>query len=228
MSEESWAGTYFNYFTEIEEHFQRARGTSLFLMSPLDWALVEGWKNTGVPLEAVLRGIDDAFEKYNARKKKTAQQVNSLSYCAQAVTKAAEEILNNRPQRKGPPTAEESLPNDALRAELESRIPELEAKGFSSQAEAVRQIVANFAAHHRNLEELEQHLSDIEEKILAQARAAQTEAELLAARQDLEGELRPHRSRLSAPELAMLEKSFLDRRLFDRLGVRRLSLFFLL
>jgi len=159
MSEESWAGTYFNYFTEIEEHFQRARGTSLFLMSPLDWALVEGWKNTGVPLEAVLRGIDDAFEKYNARKKKTAQQVNSLSYCAQAVTKAAEEILNNRPQRKGPPTAEESLPNDALRAELESRIPELEAKGFSSQAEAVRQIVANFAAHHRNLEELEQHLS---------------------------------------------------------------------
>ena len=42
MSEETWAGSYFNYFTEIEEHFQRARGTSLFLMSPLDWALVEG------------------------------------------------------------------------------------------------------------------------------------------------------------------------------------------
>lgn len=228
MSEESWAGSYFNYFTEIEEHFQRARGTSLFLMSPLDWALVEGWKNTGVPLEAVLRGIDDAFEKYNARKKKTAQQVNSLSYCAQAVTKAAEELLNNRPARKAPPTAEESLPNDALRAELESRIPELEAKGYTSQADAVRQIVANFAEHHQNLEELEQHLSAIEEKILAQARAAQTEAELVAARRDLEGELRPHRSRLSAPELAMLEKSFLDRRLFERLGVRRLSLFFLL
>ena len=77
MNEETWAGNYFNYFTEIEEHFQKARGTSLFLMSPLDWALVEGWKNTGVPLEAVLRGIDDAFEKYRTRKKKTAQQVNS-------------------------------------------------------------------------------------------------------------------------------------------------------
>ena len=55
---------YFNYFTEIEEHFQRARGTSLFLLSPLDWALVESWKNAGVPLEAVLRGIDTAFEKW--------------------------------------------------------------------------------------------------------------------------------------------------------------------
>ncbi len=228
MSDDSWAGNYYNYFTEIEEHFQRSRGTSLFLMSPLDWALAEAWKNTGVPLEAVLRGIDDAFEKHHARKRKTAQQVNSLSYCAQAVTKAAEELLKNRPQRKAPPTAEESLPNEQLRSELESRIPELEARGFTTQAESVRAIVNDFEARHQNLEELEQHLSAIEEKILAQARAAQTEADLLAARQDLDGELRPHRSRLSAAELTMLEKSFLDRRLFERIGVRRLSLFFLL
>ena len=228
MSEESWAGNYFNYFTEVEEHFQRARATSLFLMSPLDWAMVEAWKNTGVPLEAVLRGIDDAFEKYRMRKKKTAQQVNSLSYCAQAVTKAAEDMLSNRPQRKAPPSAEESLPNEQLRAELESRVPELAARGFTSQADAVRAIVADFAAHHQDLEALEQHLTAIEERILAQARAAQTEAQLLAARQDLVSELRPHRSRLSAAELAMLEKSFLDRRLLEKLGIRRLSLFFLL
>jgi uncharacterized coiled-coil protein SlyX len=228
MSDELWAGNYFNYFTEVEEHFQRARGTSLFLMSPVDWALVEAWKSSGIPLEAVLRGIDDAFENYRARKRKTAQQVNSLSYCSQAVTKAAEELLNNRPQRKAAPDAEESLPNEALRSELESRIPELEARGFLSQAEAVRGIVANFAEHHRNLEELEQQLSAIEDRILAQARAAQTEADLAAARGDLDAELRPHRSRLSAAELALLEKSFLDRRLFEKLGLRRLSLFFLL
>jgi uncharacterized coiled-coil protein SlyX len=228
MSGEHWEGNYFNYFTEVEEHFQRARGTSLFLMSPIDWALVEAWKSTGVPLEAVLRGIDDAFEKYRARKRKTAQQVNSLSYCAQAVTKAAEDMLNNRPQRKPAPDAEESLPNEALRAELESRIPELESRGFHSQADAVRAIVANFAEHHRDLEELEQKLSAIEDRILAQARAAQTEAQLAAARHDLDAELRPHRSSLSAAELALLEKSFLDRRLFETLGLRRLSLFFLL
>ena len=68
---------YYNYFTEIEEHFQRARGTALFLMSPLDWALVESWQLSGVPLEAVLRGIDAAFEKWRSRKVKT-QMVNSL------------------------------------------------------------------------------------------------------------------------------------------------------
>jgi uncharacterized coiled-coil protein SlyX len=228
VNEESWSGNYFNYFTEVEEHFQRTRGTSLFLMSPLDWALVEAWKNTGVPLEAVLRGIDDAFEKFRSRKKKTPQQVNSLSYCAQAVTAAAAAMLNNRPQRKGPPPAEESLPNEQIRQELEGRIGELESRGFTSQADAVRAIVAEFAAHYGNLEELEQLLTAIEDKILAQARAAQSEEDLLAARRELDAELRPHRGRLSAAELAMLEKSFLDRRLFDKLGLRRLSLFFLL
>ena len=71
MSDENWTLNYFNYFTEIEEHFQRARGTGLFLLSPLDWALIESWKNAGVPLEAVLRGIDAAFEKWRSRKSKT-------------------------------------------------------------------------------------------------------------------------------------------------------------
>ncbi len=86
---------YFNYFTEIEEHFQRARGTSLFLLSPLDWALVESWKNAEVPLEAVLRGIDAAFEKWRARKVKT-QMVNSLAFCAQAVLTEAQIMAGAR------------------------------------------------------------------------------------------------------------------------------------
>lgn len=228
MNGEDWAGNYFNYFTEVEEHFQRARGTSLFLMSPIDWALVDSWKASGIPLEAVLRGIDDAFEKARERKRKTTQQVNSLSYCAQAVTRAAEEMRNNRPAKRGAPTAEESLPFQALRDALASRIPALEAAGFATQAEAVAAIVDNFEEHHTDLEALEQTLSGIEDRILAQARAALTEQQLAEARRDMEAELRPHRSRLSAPELQMLERSFLDRRLFDQLGVGRLSLYFLL
>lgn len=228
MSEESWSGNYFNYFTEVEEHFQRARGTSMFLMSPLDWALVEGWKNSGVPLEAVLRGIDDAFASARARKRKSGQTVNSLSYCAQAVTQAAAGMLNNRAARKAPPSPEESLPTEALRNELASRADELRAGGYEEQAESVQAIVDNFEEHYLDLETLEMRLSAIEEKILAQARAAQTEEEILADRQTLQNELLPHRRRLAAAELAMLEKSFLDRRMFDRLGLRRLSLFFLL
>jgi hypothetical protein len=109
---------YFNYFTEVEEHFQRARGTGLFLLSPLDWALVESWKNSGVPLEAVLRGIDAAFEKWRGRKVKT-QMVNSLAFCAQAVLTEAQIMAaqpDPRARRETPPP----FPLEDMRAYLEA------------------------------------------------------------------------------------------------------------
>src|ERR1700731_644661 len=81
---------YFNYFTEIEEHFQRRRG-GILLLSTLDWALIETWKDAGIPLEAALRGIDAAFDRYEQRPSKS-RKVNSLAYCAQEVLAAAEEM----------------------------------------------------------------------------------------------------------------------------------------
>ncbi len=102
MSDENWTLNYFNYFTEIEDHFQRARGTALFLLSPLDWALIESWKNAGVPLEAVLRGIDSAFEKWRGRKSKT-QKVNSLAFCAQAVLTEAQQMAGASPAKRREP-----------------------------------------------------------------------------------------------------------------------------
>src|SRR5437588_5692719 len=116
MGTESQGLNYFNYFTETEEHFQRARGTSLFLMSPLDWALVESWKNAGVPLEAVLRGIDAAFEKWRSRKVKT-QMVNSLAFCAQAVLTEAQ-TMSGAAQPRGRRDAAPPFELEALRAYL--------------------------------------------------------------------------------------------------------------
>ena len=81
---------YFNYFTEIEEHFQRRRG-GIMLLSTLDWALIETWKDAGIPLEAALRGIDAAFDRYGQRPSKS-KKVNSLAYCAQEVLTSAEDM----------------------------------------------------------------------------------------------------------------------------------------
>jgi hypothetical protein len=81
---------YFNYFTEIEEQYLRRRGGGL-LLSTLDWALIETWKDAGIPLEAALRGIDAAFDRYDARPSKT-KKVNSLAYCSQEVLAAAEDM----------------------------------------------------------------------------------------------------------------------------------------
>src|SRR5579862_3512715 len=84
---------YFNYFTEIEERFQQRRG-SLLMLSTLDWALIETWREAGVPLEAVLRGIDDAFDKYDAKALRGAgrvKKVNGLAWCSQSVMEAVEQ-----------------------------------------------------------------------------------------------------------------------------------------
>ena len=74
---------YFNYFSEIEDHFVRRRKKNL-LVSPLDWALIQTWKELEIPLQVVLRGIDRAFDQYDAQPVKRGI-VNSLFYCQQAV-----------------------------------------------------------------------------------------------------------------------------------------------
>jgi hypothetical protein len=213
---------YYNYYTEIEEHFQRVRGTYLFRLSPLDWALVETWKDAGVPLEAVMRGIDTAFEKWRKRKIKT-QMVNSLAFCAQAVLTEAKIMAGTAPARReevAPFTLEE------LRSYLDRNAGALPAE-YGEIANSLRRLAEEAEQHYGNLEELEQRLTVLEEKMVATARARQTEAALLDARQELERQLRPYRGKMTADQLAMLEKQYLDRSLLDKAGLPRLSLFYM-
>jgi hypothetical protein len=214
---------YFNYFTEIEEHFQRARGTGLFLLSPLDWALIESWNNSGVPLEAVLRGIDTAFEKWRARKVRT-QMVNSLAFCAQAVLTEAQ-IMAGTIQPKREPAAP-PFPLEDLRRYLQDNAAAVEER-FAAIAESLRRLAAEVERHYEDLEGLEQHLTVLEEKMIALARAAQTEEESLESRRELDRQLRPYRGKMTAEQLAMLEKQYLERHLLESSKLPRLSLFYM-
>jgi hypothetical protein len=221
-----WLYNYFNYFTEIEEHFQRARGTGLFLLSPLDWALIETWKDAGVPLEAVLRGIDAAFTRWRGRKHKT-QMVNSLAFCAQAVLTEAQAMagLAPQPRRESAPP----FPLDDLRAYLAANAARLRDAGpeYEDIAASLERLAANAAQHFEDLEELERRLTVLEEKMIAAARTRQTEDQLLATRRALDAQLRPYRSKMTAEHLALLEKQYLERQMLDQLGLPRLSLFYM-
>ncbi len=115
---------YFNYFTEIEEHFQRRRG-ALSLLSPLDWALMEIWKDAGIPLEAVIRGIDASFDKWERRPKRT-RKINGLAYCAQEVLAAAEEMKEAAVGGKPPPKKVPGLETAAVIGFLRGNAEELE------------------------------------------------------------------------------------------------------
>lgn len=227
MSGEDWSFNYYNYFTEAEEHFQRARGSALFRFSTLDWALLEGWKNSGVPLEAVLRGIDAAFARWRSRKSRV-QQINSLAYCAQAVLTEAQILAGAAPPkaaaREAPP-----FPVEDLRAFLTRNAEALRAQGgaFEQIAASLDRLAADAGTHFEDLEQLEQRLTALEEIMIAAARAAQSEERLFEARRALASELRPYRSKMTAAQLAMLERQYLDRRLLEDAGLPRLSLFYL-
>lgn len=222
----NWSGNYFNYFTEIEEHFQKVRGTALFLLSPLDWALIETWKNAGVPLDAVLRGIDAAFEKWRARKNKR-QNVNSLAYCAQAVmveVQAMAGVVQARPAKNvdAPFTQEE------LTAFLDANLQELrKLQDYEPVTAALERLLEEAAELYADLEQMEQRLTALEDKMVAIARTKQSDDDLFQARRALDMELRPYRGKMTAEQLALLEKQYLDRRLLEAAKLPRLSLFYL-
>ena len=214
---------YFNYFTEIEEHFQRARGTGLFLLSPLDWAFIDALKNSGIPLEAVLRGIDVAFEKWRKRPARARiHMVNSLAYCAQAITAEAQAMANATPM---PKQAAAPFPVDDIRAFFARNAGALRKAGQEATAASLEAL--DLDALYSDLEQLEQRLTAIEEKMIARLRASASEEQLFEARRALDRELKPYRSKMTADQLAMLEKKFLERQLLETAGLPRLSLFYL-
>lgn len=225
---EGWHGNYFNYYTEVEEHFQIARGTAMFRLSTLDWALLESWKNSGIPLTAILRGIDAAFEKWRSKKTRT-QAVNSLAYCAQAVAAAADEMAKGGVLETGAASPESNAPFPLadLQSYFEKNIADIESRGHPEIVAGLRKIASEADRWYANLEELEMRLSALEEKMLAQARAGQNEESLFNARRELDLQLRPYRGKMTPAQLSMLERQFLERKLLEASGLPRLSLFYL-
>jgi hypothetical protein len=232
---------YFNYFTEIEECFQRARQTKT-LLSPLDWALIESWKEAHYPLAAVLAGIERCFEKYRARPRQY-RKVNSLAYCAAEVVRAVEEARadgsasRQRGASPGASLASEEIDSymsrNAQELERASRLAEeggnsLLAADLAGIASSLRAVSAREAGNPlSNLEQLENCLTALEEK-LAAALTHAAEMELLARfRQEVERGLIPYRRKMSAAQVESLERQFLKKRLFEHYHIPRLSLFYL-
>jgi hypothetical protein len=216
---------YFNYFTEIEDHFQRVRGTGLFLISPLDWALIETWKNAGIPLEAVLRGIDQAFEKWRKRPARARiQMVNSLAYCAQAVAAEAQAIANGAAGKQAGALAP-PFEIETVREYVRTNAAALRKVGQEDLAASLEAL--NVEVLYGDLEQLEQRLTALEDKMIARLRASASEEALFETRRSFDAELKAYRGKMSADQLAMLEKQFLERKLLQASGLPRLSLFYL-
>jgi hypothetical protein len=238
---------YFNYFTEIEERFQQCRGTRT-LLSPLDWALIESWKEARLPLEAVLVGVGRAFQKFRKRAR-PGRAVNSLAYCAQEVFRAAEEAQAAEAQGGvSPPGRAAAAPvtapfsPDEVRGFFHRNLELVErARGraveqgqqvlgddLSSAAAALRDIATEESARPMaDLEELEARLTALEEKLTASLTRASSLELLAGFRNEVEQSMAPYRRKMSGAQIESLQRQFLKKRLLEHYEIPRLSLFYL-
>jgi hypothetical protein len=253
---------YFNYFTEVEERFHRRRGSTL-LLSTLDWALIETWKDAGIPLEAVLRGIDATFDRYESRPARP-RKINSLAYCSQEVLAAAEEMkeaavgarrdpsgtaginlaeisaflvrnaeilqqLARRPQESRP--VRPSLQTPAQRERDDGATKELPESARTVVAETtrtLRDIAASLQTVRPPWEDLERRLTVMEEKMFAVLLAATADEDLITVRAEADRELAPYRRKMPAAQIDQLHRQFVHKRLLERYGLPRLSLFYMI
>ena len=229
---------YFNYFTEIEERFQQRRG-SILLLSTLDWALIEAWQEAGIPLEAVLRGIDNAFDKYEARQKRARmRRINGLAWCAQAVVEAAEELreaaAGSLPGNTAP--RETGFEHERVAAHLETAAAALDhaqatvPEACSATAARLRELareVRESADKGPDLESLERSLTALEEKLFAALTAAAPEDLLVGLKEHAARELAPYRSRMGVVQLRQVERQFVQKQLLVHYNLPRLSLFYM-
>jgi len=210
---------YFNYFTEIEQFYQ-SRRESFTLLSTLDWVLIENWKDQGIPLETVLKGIDRAFSRARRR-------INSLAYCIKAVEELIEEQKDTsvaKPEPAGIPAAE----TQKYLADLADRTAAVGkmAPEFTPRIEAIAAAVRTVDA--ADFRDAEQTLAALEERLIAILRIAIDEKVAVELAKEVESELAPFRATMTAQQLSMLEQQLGKRKLLERCGAPRLSLFYLL
>jgi hypothetical protein len=235
---------YFNYFTEIEDRFLRRRGGGL-LLSTLDWALIETWKDAGIPLEAVLRGIDEAFDRYDQRPSKT-KKVNSLAYCSQLVLSAAEDMKEAAvgasgtdavpPKPSASPGFEPAVVVPFLRRNADlleaARLPESGGVSARSVALDAARTLRHLAEKIETkpaarLEDLERRLTVLEEKLFAMLLASTPDEEIVTVRAEADRDLAPYRSKMSGAQIDQLQKQYVHKRLLEKYHLPRLSLFYM-
>jgi hypothetical protein len=234
---------YFNYFTEIEEYFWKKRGAHL-LVSPLDWAIMEAWQKAGVPLEAVLKGIDHAFESYGRSRRGAGKPLKSLAYCTEAVLEAAEEQLeaaagkaptaNRKPQK-------ETFSREEMRKYFARNVATLNqaatnglkvsprlAAALAEISKSVEALVTLLDTPVTlDLEDVERRLTVLDDKTQALLTSLAPEELMLKVRRELEGQLATYRRKMKAEQLALVEKQYVQKRLLEEFGLPRLSLFYL-
>jgi hypothetical protein len=242
---------YFNYFTEIEDAFIRRRAKHL-LLSPMDWALIESWKEMDVPLHVALRGIEKAFDSWESKPRK--RSVKSLLYCQEEVEAQFAEWRESRvgaaddPERgeNGTSPAEKSEGLPFSRAAIldhlrrgRSRLLEvgagrriIRADDFSDALERAAALLADLEQDFATVaspdaQKLEVSLTGLERMLSDAIQSTASSEEIATIEGEVKEQLKPYRKHMESAVYQQTFNNLLLKRLREQFGVPRLSLFYL-
>ena len=233
---------YFNYFTEIEDAFVRRRGKHLFL-SPMDWALMETWKQQGIPLHVVLRGVEKSFDSFEAKPRK--RTVKSLLYCQEEVEAQYAEWVEARvgssPQSKATAIDSDKTPfsfatiSEHLQRSRETLSSLADARKQKDDfCEALRRADALLADIEKDFvndarfdtRKLEDSLTGLERMLSDAMFAGIVPNALEDLKNEVKDQLKPYRSQMETAVYNQTFNNLLLKRLREKFGLPRLSLFY--
>lgn len=231
---------YYNYFTEIEDAFVRRRGKHLFL-SPLDWALMETWKQQGIPLHIVLRGVEKSFDSYDARPRK--RTVKTLCYCQEEVeaqyaewveahvgsaSASAEAESDKSPFSFAAISEHLQRSRNALSELAESRKQEDDLTEALTRAIGLLADIEKDFASGATLDtrKLEDSLTGLERMLNDSMLSAAGPTTLDEFNKGVKDQLKPYRAQMDAAAYKQTFDNLLLKRLREHFALPRLSLFF--
>ena len=211
---------YFNYFTEVEEYFVRKRGKNL-LISPLDWCLVELWRDSGIPLHIVLRGIERSFESAARRQKSSP---NTLFYCHQAILEAYQEYQNamvgaseDQKSESVAEVSEETARREAVLGyleDLEKRLQGREEEGFQRAGLRIAALRSEVSVSQPiSYQEIDRDLAEIGSMLASTLKEDMGRERARELGSNVKKELKIYRKRLSKEMYQRLEGNYLDRQI---------------
>lgn len=221
---------YFNYYTEIEETFVRRRGRNL-LLSPIDWALIDGWQERGIPLHVALRAIENVFDGFD--KKPKARTIKGLLYCREEIEAQYEEWQRSQAGKSdGTTDADEGgLSRDEVIEHISGvieklgRVQNLSLRDdLDRSIERLNQLSGNLG---EDLELVDHSLSDIENFLENALLTNSDPVHLKKAEKEVSAQLKPYKSGMEADAYANTFRLMLLKRLREDNNIPRLSLFYL-
>lgn len=235
--------SHFSYFSEIEQHFSKRRRSHM-LVSPLDWSLMETWKQRGIPLEVVICGIDGAFDSYEAQPVKY-RKVNSLFYCEQKVEECFGQFNESRVGANAPSENEQQAgaessefsKDEVLEYLLDrlARLDSVEVQDRPALAEAAARAMVRMAGVidgvrggvAPKLSVLEREVTAIESILLESAEASLSADEKQKLESETKGQFKPYKKSMPKEVYEQALGNYRRKRITQNLRIPRLSLFYM-